>query len=366
MAGIRLENVTLKYGGRNVLSDINLAVTDKELCSLVGPSGCGKSLVLRVIAGLVRPSRGAVYIDDRPVNRVPAGDRDIAMVFQKFALYPYMTVRENWAFPLRAARLSAQEIEARIQAMSDLLQMDVLLDRRPTQLSGGQQQRAALGRALVRRPQLFLWDEPLGAQDAKRRVELRTDLKKLQMALGITTVCVTSDHVEAQALGDRVAVMDTGTLQQVGTPEEVYEAPANLFVAGFIGSPPMNFIEGQLQRKDGQTYLTHPGCQIFLPPALAAGAEAGTGDGAVAVGIRPEHIRVSAGEEPNAIRARLFVAEPESNQLLMDFKVGDLTIRTRCDREEMECEPQEGEQAFLILDQNAMHLFDRASGRRIG
>jgi multiple sugar transport system ATP-binding protein len=366
LASIRLENVTLRYGGKNVLDDINLSVTDKELCSLVGPSGCGKSLVLRIIAGLVKPTRGTVYFDDRPVNSVPAGDRDIAMVFQRFALYPYMTVRENWAFPLRAARLSHLEIEGRIRAMSESLQMDVLLDRRPTQLSGGQQQRAALGRALVRRPRLFLWDEPLGAQDAKRRVELRTDLKKLQMELGITTVCVTSDQFEAQALGDRVAVMDTGTLQQVGTPEEVYEMPVNLFVAGFIGSPPMNLIEGKLQRKDGQLYVTHPQFQMCLPPALASGAEAGTRNGAVVVGIRPEHIRVSTRELPEAIRARLFVAEPESNQLLMDFKLGDLTVRTRCDREEMDCEPQVGEEAFLILDQNAMHLFDEASGRRIG
>jgi multiple sugar transport system ATP-binding protein len=362
---IRLENISLRYGGRNVLDNLSLSVANGELCTLIGPSGCGKSLVLRIIAGLVRPGTGAVYFDGRPVSNVPPGDRDIAMVFQRFALYPYMTVRDNWAFPLRAANLSRQEVRARISATSALLQMEVLLDRRPTQLSGGQQQRAALGRALVRRPALFLWDEPLGAQDAKRRVELRTDLKKLQMDMGITTVCVTSDQVEAQALGDKVVVMDVGTIQQVGTPEEIYDRPANLFVAGFFGSPRMNFFDGTLQHEDGRLVVHHAHFQLALPPALASRLNGTSAGRSVVLGIRPEHIGVRVAEQPKGVAARVYVAESESNQVLIDFSLGEQIVRTRCDREDLECEPRVDERAYLVFDTEALHLFDKSSGQRI-
>jgi multiple sugar transport system ATP-binding protein len=362
---IRLENIELRYGGKNVLDNINVSVGDGELCTLVGPSGCGKSLVLRIIAGLVKPSRGTVYFDGRPVTNVAPGDRDIAMVFQRFALYPYMTVRDNWAFPLRAANLSSQEVDARIRATSTLLQMEVLLNRRPTQLSGGQQQRAALGRALVRRPALYLWDEPLGAQDAKRRVELRTDLKKLQMDTDVTTVCVTSDQIEAQALGDKVVVMDVGTIQQVGTPEAIYDRPANLYVAGFVGSPPMNFFDGTLQRNNEQLVFCHSHFEIVLPLAIASRLEAAAVERPVVLGIRPEHVAVRAQEQPAAIAAPVYVAEPESNQVLIDFRLGNQIVRTRCDREDMDCEPCVDQKAYLVLDPDALHLFDKATGRRI-
>jgi multiple sugar transport system ATP-binding protein len=362
---IRLESVYVEYGGRKVLDGINLSVGQGELCTVLGPSGCGKSLVLRIIAGLVRPGSGNVLFDGRLVNKVAGGERDIAMVFQRFALYPYMSVRDNWAFPLRAARLSSEEVNLRIKTTSDLLQMEVLLGRRPTQLSGGQQQRAALGRALVRRPALFLWDEPLSAQDAKRRVELRTDLKKLQMDLGITTVCVTSDQIEAQALGDKVAVMDVGTIQQVGTPEEVYDQPANLFVAGFVGSPRMNFFDATLQHDDGHLMVCHPHFQIALPPAMVSRLNGSAAGRSVVLGIRPEHVGVRAAEQPDGIAARVYVTESESNQVLIDFHLGEQIVRTRCDREDLECEFSVEQQAYLVLDQGALHLFDKASGRRI-
>jgi multiple sugar transport system ATP-binding protein len=362
---IRLENVSLRYGGRDVLHDVNLAVGQGELCTVVGPSGCGKSLVLRVIAGLVKPGQGVVYFDGQSVSHVSPGARDIAMVFQRFALYPYMSVRDNWTFPLRAANLSSPEIISRITAIAALLQMEALLDRRPSQLSGGQQQRAALGRALVRRPALFLWDEPLSAQDAKRRVELRTDLKKLQMDLGITTVCVTSDQIEAQALGDRVVVMDRGTIQQAGTPEEIYDRPANLFVAGFVGSPRMNFFEAALQRQDGHLVARHPLFEVPLPPSTAARLDTSDVDRLIVLGVRPENITVRTRGATDGIHAHVYVAEPESNQVLIDFKLGGQIVRTRCDRDDLDCEPEVDQQAYLSIDTGALHLFDKASGQRI-
>lgn len=365
MASIRLEDICLEYRGKEVCSDVSLSVGEGELCALVGPSGCGKSVLLRIITGLIKPTSGSVYIDDQLANKVPPGNRDIAMVFQSFALYPYMTVRENWAFPLRASKLPKEEIEVRIKTVSEFLDMDPLLDRHPKQLSGGQKQRAALGRALVRRPRLFLLDEPLGSQDAKKRMELATELKKLQMDLGITTVLVTSDQIEAQALGDKVAVMDMGSLRQVGSPEEVYEKPASLFVAGFIGSPPINLLDCALERKDGQLYLTHPHFHLSLPAELAAKIEAQAQADSVVLGIRPEHIRVTADELPDSIAAQVYVLEPQSNEILVDLKVGDTVVRTRADREDLGFQPRLDQEVFMILDKEFMHVFDKATELRI-
>lgn len=363
---LHLENVSLRYAGRNVLENINLTVNHGELCTVVGPSGCGKSLILRIIAGLVKPSKGEVYFNGRPISHVSPGARDIAMVFQNFALYPYMSVRDNWAFPLRAEKLPVREIDARIAYVAALLQMEVLLDRRPTQLSGGQKQRAALGRALVRRPTLFLWDEPLGAQDAKRRVELRTELKKLQMDMRITTICVTSDQIEALSLGDKVVVMDVGSIQQVGTPEEIYDHPTNLFVASFVGNPRMNFFDATLQWRGDRLTVQSPYFELVLPPLLASRVDSANVERAVVVGVRPEDIAVHIGPTPDGIKARVYVAEPESNQILIDFRLGDQIVRTRCDRDELDFEPEIDQQVYLVVKSNALHLFDKASGQRIG
>lgn len=365
MASIGLEEVCLEYSGKEVLKNVNFSVEDKELCALVGPSGCGKSLVLRIIAGLVKPTSGNVYIDGQLANNVPPGERDIAMVFQSFALYPYMTVRENWAFPLRASKLPQEQVDARIKAMAEFLEMDPLLDRLPRQLSGGQQQRAALGRALVRRPRLFLMDEPLGSQDAKKRIEIGTGLKKLQMDLGITTVLVTNDQIEAQRLGDKVAVMDLSTLRQVGSPEEVYEKPVNLFVARFIGSPAINLFDCTLNREDEQLYLSHSHFQVPLPPDLAASVEARVQGDVVVLGVRPEHIRVTLDEQPDFTPAQIYVFEPQSNEILIDLKVGDLVVRVREDREDLGFQPQLDQKAFLTFDKEFMHLFDKATELRI-
>ncbi len=365
MSSIKLENISLKYGRNEVLQNVNISVDDKELYVLVGPSGCGKSLILRLIAGLIKPTSGTVYIDGQDSSNIPPGDRNIAMLFQSFALYPYMTIRENWEFPLRAEKLPQDQSESRIREVSEFLEMGSLLGRRPGQLSGGQRQRAALGRSLVRRPEFFLLDEPISAQDAKKRVEMRTGLKKIQRELGITMICVTSDQIEAQALGDKIAVMDIGSLQQVGTPEEIYETPSNLFVAGFIGSPAINFFDCDSSRKNGQFTLSGPDFQIGLSNELATSIESKIQSDSVVLGVRPEHVSVNGQEMPESIPAQVYMLEPQSNELLIDLRVGNLIVRARENKDDLGFDPQLDQQVFLTFDKDSMHLFDKVSGLRI-
>ena len=366
MASIRLENVTVRFDHQDVLKDINLTIEDGELCALVGPSGCGKTLVLRVIAGLTMPIKGNVYMDGQLVNDVPPGDRNIAMIFQRFALYPYMTTRDNWAFPLIAARLPREEIDARIDTMTGFLHMGPLMDRRPKQLSGGQQQRVAVGRALIRRPKVFLMDEPLGSQDAKLRVEMRAKLKKLQMDLGITTVYVTHDQVEAQAIGDKVAVMEEGIIHQVASPEKIYEEPASLFVAGFVGTPRMNLLDGTLQREGDQLYIRHPLFRMAVPPAKAARIEADASSQEVVVGFRPENIKLSETAETDSIPTEVYVLEPQSNRLVVSLKFGDEILKMQADRDHLGFAPQLGQKVFMTFEKEFAHVFDRTTGQRVG
>lgn len=362
---LELENITVRFGRQEVLKDINLAVDEGEFCVIVGPSGCGKSLILRVIAGLTRPAKGQVYIDGQAVGHVQPSQRDVAMVFQSYALYPTMTVRENWTFPLRAARLPQGEIEKRVREMTEFLDMGPLLNRYPRELSGGQQQRVAVGRALVRRPRLFLLDEPMGNLDAKLRVEMRARLKRLQSDLGITTVHVTHDQVEAQALADKLAVMDMGTIQQVGTPEEIYDEPANVFVAEFIGTPRINLIECALQRENGTLYLHHPLFKLALPPNLAVAAEAGPRSQEVILGIRPEWIRLSPNEKPGGIPTEVYVLEPQSNELIIGLRFGEEILKMRADRDDIGFAPRLNQKVFMSFDLNLVHLFDKATGLRL-
>lgn len=365
MASIRLEDVTVRFGHQDVLKDINLAIDDGELCALVGPSGCGKTLVLRVIAGLTMPIEGNVYIDGQLVNEVPPGDRNIAMVFQRFALYPYMTTRDNWAFPLIAARLPREEIKARINTMTAFLHMGPLMDRLPKQLSGGQQQRVAVGRALVRRPQVLLMDEPLGSQDAKMRVEMRAKLKKLQMDLGISTVYVTHDQVEAQAIGDKVAVMEEGTIHQVASPEKIYEEPASLFVAGFVGTPRMNLLEGTLHQEGGQLYVSHPLFRLAVPSAKAASIEVSASSQDVIVGFRPENVKLSETAEADSVPTEVYVLEPQSNKLVVSLKFGDHILKMQADRDHLGFAPRLGQKVFMTFEEKFAHVFDRTTGQRI-
>jgi multiple sugar transport system ATP-binding protein len=292
MADVALQNVTKRYGSFTAVKDLSLEIGEAELLVLVGPSGCGKTTALRMIAGLEDITGGDLYIGGRRMNDVLERDRDIAMVFQNYALYPHMTVAQNIAFSLKLARQSKDEIRRRVRETAGLLGLEQLLDRRPKQLSGGQRQRVAMGRAIIREPQLFLMDEPLSNLDAQLRVQMRGEIEALQKRLGVTTVYVTHDQVEAMTMGDRIAVMRDGVLQQAHTPMHVYDRPANLFVASFIGSPPMNLARAELERGDGGVQLRVGSTVIPLPDALVEerGLVEWVGRG-VLVGIRPEDLR---------------------------------------------------------------------------
>ena len=299
MAGILFDNVQKRYGKSKefAVRNFKLKVEDGEFLVLVGPSGCGKSTSLRMLAGLEDVTSGDIYIGERRVNDVPPRDRDISMVFQNYALYPNMTIFENIAFGLRLRKLPKHEIEERVKRTARMLEIEGLLGRRPRELSGGQRQRAALGRAIVRTPQVFLMDEPLSNLDAKLRVQMRAEMIALHKKLGVTTIYVTHDQVEAMTMGDRIVVMNRGEIQQADTPENVYSKPANRFVAGFIGTPPMNFIEGRLGEEDGLVFHTRSFALKLTKTQSAELLRKGYAGRAVTLGIRPEFVRVARGGE---------------------------------------------------------------------
>ena len=314
MAEVILEKVTKIYpGGVEAVKAIDLHIRDEEFIVLVGPSGCGKSTTLRMVAGLEEITSGTIAIGDRVVNDVPPKDRDIAMVFQNYALYPHMTVYKNMAFALKLRRMPKTEIDTRVREAARVLGIGELLDRKPKALSGGQKQRVAVGRAIVRQPKAFLFDEPLSNLDAKLRVEMRAELKRLHRRLQTTTIYVTHDQEEAMTLGDRIVVMKYGVIQQCGTPLEVYDTPANRFVAGFVGTPPMNFFDGRLVGEGGGIYFDEGTFRVRLTPDLASRVEGWVGR-EIVCGIRPEGMNISgegrfAGTE-NVIPAKVTVVEP--------------------------------------------------------
>lgn len=360
MTRIDIESVSVRYGSRFVLEDVTFRVEDGELCVLVGPSGCGKTTLLRVIAGLTRPARGQIRFDGRPMNAVSPGERDIAMCFQTYALYPNMTVRENWAFPLRMERLPEPEIRRRIAEVAELLHMGPLLDRYPHQLSGGQQQRVALGRALVRRPRVYLLDEPMGNLDAKLRIELRAHLKRIQKERGITTIYVTHDQADAQALGDRMVVLHEGRVQQVGAPQEIYDRPDNLFVARFIGSPPMNLIPCELAYRDGRPCLIHPQFELPVPDLFL---DVPPPARPVVLGVRPEALRIC--HDGPGIPAEVYVIEPQGDEVILDLRIGDHLLKGRFPQESLGFRPQLNQRLAIIFDPKALRLFDPRTGLRI-
>lgn len=295
MVRVRLENVSKTFkGGVNAVKNLNLEVKDKEFVVLLGPSGCGKTTTLLLIAGVYKPTSGYIYFDDTIVNDLEPKDRNVGMVFQSYALYPHMTVYENIAFPLRLKKLPKQEIDARVREVASMLKIEDLLNRKPSQLSGGQQQRVALARAIVKQPQLFLMDEPLSNLDAKIRVEVRAELKRIQRELGITTIYVTHDQAEAMSLADRIAVMNKGELQQYATPEELYNNPANTFVASFIGSPPANLLDAEIVLEP-YPRVEVAGASFALPEDLARVFRE-KGETRVTLMLRPEHIKVRKGK----------------------------------------------------------------------
>ncbi|HEX3833942.1 MAG TPA: sn-glycerol-3-phosphate ABC transporter ATP-binding protein UgpC [Solirubrobacteraceae bacterium] len=369
MPRVCLEQVSKSFtGGTVAVDELSLEIADGEFMILVGSSGCGKTTALRMVAGLEKPTSGAIRIGERVVNDVSARDRDIAMVFQNYALYPHMTVARNLAYPLRQRRMPRREIDRRVREVAEMLSLEELLKRRPAQLSGGQRQRVAMGRALVREPEVFLLDEPLSNLDAKLRIQMRAELKRLHARLGITTIYVTHDQVEAMTLGDRLAVISDGKLQQLGDPQEVYDHPANVFVAGFIGSPPMNLLRGRAV--DGRVAA---GDFVIERPDLP--------DGELIVGIRPEALTPADGAGPS-LDFDVAVVEPLGNELIVHGSVnadiasspeaGEAALLTRgaARAEVVAClspreRPAEGSTIRLGVDPAEVHLFDADTGLAI-
>ncbi|QIA27794.1 ABC transporter ATP-binding protein [Thermaerobacter sp. PB12/4term] len=372
MAEVRLVDVTKRFGSTVAVDRVSLDIADGEFLVLVGPSGCGKSTLLRLIAGLEDVTEGQVHIGDRVVNDVPPKDRDVAMVFQNYALYPHMTVYDNMAFGLRMRKVPRDEIDRRVRQAAETLGLTNLLRRRPAQLSGGQRQRVALGRAIVRDPKVFLMDEPLSNLDAQLRVQMRTELARLHQRLGTTTIYVTHDQVEAMTLGDRIAVLRDGKLQQVATPQEIYARPANVFVASFIGSPPMNFIRGVVERSDGEVRFAGGGLSCRLEGELAEEAEAylSSGDGhrrEVLLGVRPEHIHArlaegSAVSGETHLVATAEVVEPLGAETFVYVTAGATSLTVRVDPR-LAVRP--GDRLALVLDGGQLHLFDAATEQSV-
>ncbi|MFW6158981.1 MAG: ABC transporter ATP-binding protein [Planctomycetota bacterium] len=361
MAEVSFENVTKVFPGDVVAaSDVNLQVADKELLVLVGPSGCGKSTTLRMVAGLEDVTRGTIRIANRVVNDVPPKDRDIAMVFQNYALYPHMTVYKNMAFGLKLRRRPRQEIDQRVNDAAALLGIQNLLDRKPKALSGGQRQRVALGRAIVRQPAVFLFDEPLSNLDAKLRVEMRAELSKLHRRLATTMIYVTHDQVEAMTLGDRIAVMHEGVIQQLARPLELYDRPANEFVAGFLGTPPMNFLtNGRMEQRDGTFAFNAGAARIELPDWARQAAEALSGRD-VTLGVRPEDLTIGPADGP--LKATVHVVEPLGDEMIVYLSTDyhDLVCKVPA-HQTVNVDDVVG----LNVNVNKTHLFDPETGQNV-
>ncbi len=366
MAQVSLKNVTKCFmGDIKAVDNINLGIENREFMILVGPSGCGKSTTLRMIAGLEEMSSGDIYIGDKLVNDVPAKDRDIAMVFQNYALYPHMTVFENMAFGLKLRRYPKSEIIQRVDEAADILSIKHLLNRKPKQLSGGERQRVAVGRAIVRKPLVFLFDEPLSNLDAKLRVQMRTEIHKLHIRLQTTIIYVTHDQTEAMTMGDRIAVMKGGILQQVADPIEVYDHPRNKFIAGFIGSPPMNFMNGRIIKKDGRIYFDEGKIQAKLVEEMYKKI-APYVDKEVILGIRPEDVYdklfVSDAPPENVVRVNCEVVEPMGSEVYLYLNTGKHTLIARVGAHDR---PPVNQDMDVVFDMSKAHFFDKTSEETI-
>ena len=350
MAGVVVRNVEKAFGSVKVIHGIDVDIADGEFVVLVGPSGCGKSTLLRMIAGLEAISSGTIAIGDRQVNDLPPKDRDVAMVFQNYALYPHMTVYDNMAFSLKLRRADARTIDERVQKAATILNLSALLQRYPRQLSGGQRQRVAMGRAIVRDPQVFLFDEPLSNLDAKLRVAMRTEIKALHQRLKTTTVYVTHDQVEAMTMADRIVVMHDGIVEQIGTPLELYDRPVNIFVAGFIGSPAMNFLPGVLRRRAEGSYVEVEGGQRLPIPAGSAGEDGQ----AVVYGIRPEHLSLGSSGGLG-LKGSVLVVEPTGAETQIVVEVAGMQINAVFN-ERLDFKPDAP--ITLLPRAEAVHVFD--------
>ncbi|MDZ5452451.1 sn-glycerol-3-phosphate ABC transporter ATP-binding protein UgpC [Labrys sp. ZIDIC5] len=352
MASVDVVDVKKSYGAQKVIHGVSITIEDGEFVTLVGPSGCGKSTLLRMIAGLEPITEGTLKIGDRQVNDLPPRDRDIAMVFQSYALYPHKTVAENMGFALKIRKTPKAEIDERVKRAAEILDLGPYLARYPRQLSGGQRQRVAMGRAIVRAPQVFLFDEPLSNLDAKLRVQMRAEIKELHQRLKTTTIYVTHDQIEAMTMADRIVVLHDGIIEQIGSPLQLYDRPANLFVAGFIGSPAMNFIKGRLETSPAPRFVTDDGVELPVP-AIPAGSEGRR----VVYGIRPEHFSLGG-----SLQARITVVEPTGAETQVFAQLGAQKI-LGVFRERVGA--GSGETLALQPDLAAVHLFDAESGLRL-
>ncbi len=357
MASVDIRQVRKAFGTFEVIHGIDVDIGDEEFVVLVGPSGCGKSTLLRMIAGLEPISGGEIAIGGRVVNMVPPKERDIAMVFQNYALYPHMTVFDNMAFSLKLRHAERSVIEQRVRQAAEILDLTKYLDRYPRQLSGGQRQRVAMGRAIVRDPQVFLFDEPLSNLDAKLRVQMRTEIKALHQRLRTTSIYVTHDQIEAMTMADKIVVMHDGHVEQVGSPLELYDRPVNLFVAGFIGSPAMNFFEGRLRRDGDRVWVEGKGDLLFPAPPGVRGDEGQS----VVYGIRPGHLRLASDAE-QGLPAEVEVVEPTGDNTLVFCRVGD-AIACAATTERFPLRP--GERLRLVPQVENGHVFDAATGMRL-
>ena len=359
MARVVIQNLNKMFDGVHAVKDVNLAIRDKEFVVLVGPSGCGKTTTLRMVAGLESITSGRISIDDKLINDLPPMDRDIAMVFQNYALYPHMSVYDNMAFGLKMRKFDRADIARRVQQAAEILGIETLLKRKPRQLSGGQRQRVALGRAIVRQPQVFLFDEPLSNLDAKLRVQMRVELKKLHDRLGTTAIYVTHDQVEAMTLGDRVVVMKDGLVQQVGEPLELYNKPANRFVAGFLGSPAMNFANVKVSQANGAIWAANDGMQIKAPSECAGRLARYVGK-EVTLGIRPKDLHLATAADPTEVSFDVVVevVEKLGSEILLDVAAGPNSM-VACVDPNVRVNIRDS--LRLALNPECLHFFDSQS-----
>ena len=362
MARVSVKNLVKRYGSQAAVNDVSLEIKDKEFMVLLGPSGCGKTTTLRCIAGLETPDAGEIYIGDTQVTDLPPKDRDIAMVFQSYALYPHMTVFENIAFPLKMRKTPKEEIQKRVKETAELLRLEQMLNRKPKQISGGEAQRVALGRAIVRHPQVFLFDEPLSNLDAKLRVYMRAELKRLQKELATTTVYVTHDQVEAMTMADRIALMESGVLQQLSNPSEVYNKPGNLFTAGFIGSPPMNFFDCSLTEASGENTLDAGEFKFRLEDDAYRMVRNQATSSEVVLGVRPEDINVHMTPQEEGIQAEVYVVEPLGSENVLDMKIGGSLIKALVPPDLL---LDIGQKIYVTFDKQKTHVFDKKTGKAL-
>jgi multiple sugar transport system ATP-binding protein len=362
LAGVRLKAITKKYGAVVALNHLSLDIDDGEFVVMLGPSGSGKSTALFAIAGLETADEGEIYIGERMVNQVEPKDRDIALVFQNYALYPHMTAEQNIAFPLRMRKLGETEIRNRVKRIAESLKIYHLLARKPAQMSGGEAQRVALARAMVREPVVFLMDEPLSNLDANLRLHMRVELKRIQKELKVTTVYVTHDQAEAMTMGDRIAILRDGALQQFGTPDEIYSQPRNSFVASFVGSPPMNLIDGELKLDGHRTSFSSANLIVQLPESLSLALARKNAPTKVSLGIRPEDLSTKAQDFDFFARGEVYVVEPLGSHSIVDVKLGDTIVKVQ----EGARYPREiGDEVDLRFREEGLHVFDAASGEAL-